>query len=186
MLARPAMENRKLLVFLGGTDPKNYVLEVAHFLARTTIKSITFIAPRNLHEEILKLMRDRKCEVLEFTKELPKLVAKFDAVISASGTSAWDIATIGTPGGFLCVAENQQESIISIEKFGVGLNLGNFTNSEFDDQHFISAVESLVYDDELRSQLFKQCRAHFDGGGSERVSDAVLTYLSQSGAKRND
>ena len=104
MPAQVAMDNRKLLVFLGGTDPKNYVLEVARYLARTTIKSITFIAPRNLHREILKLMQDRKCEVLEFTKELPKLVAQFDAVISASGTSAWDIATIGTPGGFLCVA----------------------------------------------------------------------------------
>ena len=77
----------------------------------------------------------------------------------------------------MCVAENQQESIISIERFGVGINIGNFINSDFDEPHFVSAVESLVYDDELRSQLFRNCRANFDGGGSNRVSDAVLLYL---------
>ena len=77
----------------------------------------------------------------------------------------------------MCVAENQQESIISIERFGVGLSMGNFTNSNFDEPNFISAVESLVYDDELRSQILRNCRAHFDGGGSNRVSDAVLLYL---------
>ena len=178
ILPKPrALEERKLLVFLGGTDPNNYVVEVAGFLARTAIKSITFIAPRSLHEEILKLMLGRNCKVLEFTQELPKIIAQFDAVISASGTSAWDIATIGTPGGFLCVAENQQESISTIERFGVGLGLGNLTKADFDEQHFISAAESLVYDDEIRSQLFRKCRENFDGKGSIRVTDAVLTYL---------
>ena len=91
VLAQPALENRKLLVFLGGTDPNNYVLEIAKFLTRTTIKSITYIAPRNLHKEILRLMRGRNCELLEFTQDLPRLIAQFDAVISASGTSAWDL-----------------------------------------------------------------------------------------------
>lgn len=176
LLAQPALEYRKLLVFLGGTDPNNYVLEIANFLTRTTIKSITYIAPRNLHKKILKLMRGRNCEVLEFTQELPRLIAQFDAIISASGTSAWDIATIGTPGGFLCVAENQQESIISIERFGVGLNIGNFTSSEFSEEQFISGVERLVYDDDLRSNLFEKCKANFDGKGSVRVTQAVLTY----------
>lgn len=177
LTTQPALKNRNLLVFLGGTDPNNYALNVANHLARSTIPRVTYIAPRSSHEEILRLMRGRSCEVLDFTQELPKLIAQFDAVISASGTSAWDIATIGTPGGFLCVAENQQESIAAIERFGVGLNLGNLTNSDFAAQHFISAVESLVYDDELRSQLFRKCRANFDGGGSDRVSDAVLMYL---------
>jgi len=177
VLPQMALENRKLLVFLGGTDPHNYVIEIANFLARTRIKSITYIAPKSSHYDILNLMRGRNCEVFEFTQELPKLIAQFDAVISASGTSAWDIATIGMPGGFLCVAENQQDSILSIERFGIGLNLGNLTNSAFSEAQFTSRVERLVYDDDLRTNIFKQCRTNFDGKGSVRVTEAVLTYL---------
>jgi UDP-2,4-diacetamido-2,4,6-trideoxy-beta-L-altropyranose hydrolase len=181
---RTATEHRKLLVFLGGTDPRNYILQIARLLVGTRLNSITFIAPKTVHEEIIELMQDRNCEVLEFTKQLPKLIAQFDAVISAAGTSTWDVATIGTPGGYLCVAENQKRSLIAIDKYGIGVNLGDLTKPKFSEVNFVSEIEKIIFDNELREGIWKSCRNLFDGNGSIRVSDAILEYLSQPNARR--
>jgi len=179
-----APKHRKMLVFLGGTDPRNYILEIARLLVGTSIHSITYIAPQIVHKEILKLMQGRNCEVLEFTQTLPKLIEQFDAVISAAGTSTWDIATIGTPGGYLSIAKNQQQSLVAIDKFGIGVNLGDFTNPEFSEVNFASEIEKIVFDNELREEVWKSCRDLFDGKGSIRVADAVLEYLSQFNVRR--
>jgi UDP-2,4-diacetamido-2,4,6-trideoxy-beta-L-altropyranose hydrolase len=181
---RTATEHRKLLVFLGGTDPRNYILEIARLLVGTRINSITYIAPKSVHKEILALMQDRNCEVLEFTPQLPKLIAQFDAVISAAGTSTWDVATIGTPGGYLCVTENQQQALAVIEKFGIGFNLGDFTNPGFSELNFVSEIEKTIFDNELREQVWESCRDLFDGYGSFRVTEAILEYLCRYSVSR--
>jgi spore coat polysaccharide biosynthesis predicted glycosyltransferase SpsG len=170
----------KILVFLGGTDPGNGILKIGKLLRDIEFSKITLIAKSRQHDQIRKLLEGKVCEIIEFTNDLPQLIRQADAVVSAGGTSAWDIATIGTPAAYVCVAENQRNSIQTIEKLGLGIYLGDLDDIESNEKMFTNKVDRLLSDSKLRNTFFKNCRVTFDGYGSERVAEYIFNWVKPS------
>ncbi len=171
------LETGKLLVFFGGSDPFRGAVTLSRVLSTSNLNNCTFIAPKRDHLEIARHLAKSDADIFEFTDSIPKLIAEADAVISAAGTSAWDISTIGTPAAYFGVADNQKASLEAIENFGVGISLGGL--SEVDDKSTIlrQRIEQLILDDEIRSSLFKSTRQLFDGNGCNRVSDWIIEQI---------
>jgi len=173
----------KMLVFLGGTDPGNGILKIAKLLRNVKFSKITLIAKSILHDQIQDILKGRVCEIIEFTNDLPQLIRQADAIVSAGGTSAWDIATIGTPAAYVCVAENQRNPIQTIEKLKLGIYLGDLDDIESNEGKFTDNINGLMSDSILRNTFFSNCRDTFDGLGSERVAEFITTRVTSITAR---
>ncbi len=165
-----------LLVFLGGSDPYDYSPLVARALAGLELDfQATFIAPERLHETVRLGLGDAisKVQLIGPTPALATFYRSADVVVSAAGTSSWDVCTLGIPSLLLAVVDNQQFSLAQIAENGLCL-----TNNLTDGQpgkigDLTSQIYSLVTDLHLRKQLSKTALSYFDGKGRDRVVDRL-------------
>jgi len=171
------LESAKLLVFFGGSDPFRGAATLSRVLSNSNLNNYTVIAPKSDHLEIAQHLAKSDANILEFTDSIPKLIAEADVVVSAAGTSAWDISTIGTPAAYFGVADNQTAPLEAIEDFGIGISLGEL--SEVGEKSTIvqQKIERLILDDEKRFSLFKSAHHLFDGDGCNRVSKWIIERI---------
>jgi spore coat polysaccharide biosynthesis predicted glycosyltransferase SpsG len=171
------LESAKLLIFFGGSDPFRGAASLSRVLSNSNLNNCTVIAPKSDHLEIAQYLAKCNASILEFTDSIPRLIAEADVVVSAAGTSAWDISTIGTPAAYFGVADNQTASLETIESYGVGVSLGEL--SKIDDNATIvtQKIEQLILDDEMRFSLFAVAQQLFDGDGCNRVSKRIIEQI---------
>lgn len=164
----------RVLAFMGGTDPIAAIVPVAAHLARLDrLFELTIIAPERLHDEVQSALAGRRAVVLGPTPELPRMLGKSDVVVSAAGTSAWDLCTLGIPSVLLAVADNQLASLRRVATRELGLTI-DLVESPGDIAAVGAAVNRLLGDRQLRTRLVVRCMAAFDGLGKVRVANAML------------
>lgn len=164
----------RVTVVLGGTDPDDRTIDVARACRRLSSRAdFTFVAPLRQHAVLERIgTGPASWRVLAPTPELPALLGEADVIISAGGTSAWDVMTIGTPSILLAVVPNQQASLAAVVREGAALGF-DVVDAPGDLDQVARAVEILLDDGSLRSRLADACRARFDGLGGERVVRAL-------------
>ena len=166
----------KLLVFLGGSDPYDYSPLVAKAISELTIDfKATFIAPERLHETV-KLALGEKLNNVQLIGPTPSLADFYsdaDVVISAAGTSSWDVCTLGIPSLLLAVVDNQQFSLSQIAENELTLT-NNLTDGKPGKVHELAEqIAALIQDQALREKLSKTSLKYFDGLGRDRVIDRL-------------
>jgi spore coat polysaccharide biosynthesis predicted glycosyltransferase SpsG len=165
---RIAGSRPRLVVVLGGTDPAGAAARVAGSLATAeTDADVTFVSSAE-PGAIARLLPASR--IVEPTGELPALLADADIVVSAAGSSAWEVCTLGMPAVFLAVAANQSPSLSRLVAGGYGLGIDGSGDPDALDRVSVE-VQRLIGDDALRRQLSDRCRTTFDGLGAERVAD---------------
>jgi spore coat polysaccharide biosynthesis predicted glycosyltransferase SpsG len=164
----------KVLVFLGGSDPYGFSPLLAKALARVGAPfEATFIAPETSHESIRTALGDNssKVAVIGLTPKLTDYYEGVDVVISAAGTSAWDVCSLGVPALLLAVVDNQEFSLAQIAEHGLTLtnNLAGAGNEKA--AELATQISSLLTNQKLRSELSEQALKHFDGLGRDRIEE---------------
>ncbi len=164
----------KVLVFLGGSDPYGYSPLLAEALAKVSVPfQATFIAPATSHAVLIAALKGNaaRVQVLAPTPKLASFYAGVDLVISAAGTSAWDVCSLGIPALLLAVVDNQEFSLSQIADNGLTLT-NNLSDKAQDKATELAAqINSLLTDQELRDRLSKSSLSHFDGLGRDRVEE---------------
>lgn len=175
----PRNDPPRILAFMGGTDPTHATEDVARALAATDAPmSVIIVAPQDRHEALGAMLRPRTDVMLiPPTPSLPDLLADADLVISAAGTSAWDVCALGIPSILVAVVDNQVASLRAA--FDAGLALGIDAS---DDRSGLApacqeAVTALLDDEKTRAGLSERCRTVFDGKGTDRVVDSMEQHL---------
>jgi len=163
----------RILSFMGGTDPTGSSARVAASLAALARPlDLTVIAPVDDHAAVAAAA-PAGTTVIAPTPDLPALLAAADLVVSAAGTSAWDVCTLGTPAVLVGVVDNQSASLAAATRAGLVLGV----DAAIEGPDAVAGVGALVarlLDDEtLRRELSTASRALFDGQGAERVVDAI-------------
>lgn len=163
-----------VLAFMGGSDPLGAMRSVASsLLALPEHVGLTLVTAQAWQADVAAITGARAgARILDPTSELPRLLAHADLVVSATGTSAWDICTIGIPAVFAAVVDNQQAGLRTIVESGVGLGI-----DASDDLAALDGVAGLVQllieDSALRHEQVRACLRDFDGRGAARVSDEL-------------
>ena len=169
-----------VLCFMGGTDPTGNVIGAVRSLSQLHEPiTLTVVAPEIYHESLHRAgVAIPRMRVLSPTPDLPMLLSRTDVVVSAAGTSAWDICTLGVPAVLVAVVENQRDSLREI--LGRGLALGIDLVSEGDGalERIGPSVSALLRDAPLREQLSRSSLAAFDGCGVTRVVVALEEHIS--------
>ena len=167
----------KILVFLGGSDPYGYSPLLAKALSLVSADfQATFIAPPAMHEAVLAALgaNTDQVQVLAPTPKLASYYQGVDVVISAAGTSAWDVCSLGVPALLLAVVDNQEFSLAQIAEHGLTLT-NNLSGAGVEKAGELAAqIGRLLTDQELREQLSAKSLSYFDGLGRDRV-EAFLT-----------
>jgi spore coat polysaccharide biosynthesis predicted glycosyltransferase SpsG len=164
----------KVLVFLGGSDPYGFSPLLAKALSLVEAQfEATFIAPDSSHAAIQNALGANapKVSVIGLTPKLTEYYEGVDVVISAAGTSAWDVCSLGVPALLLSVVDNQEFSLNQIAEHGLTLtnNLSGAGNEKA--AELATQISSLLTDQKLRSELSAQALKYFDGLGRDRVEE---------------
>jgi len=164
----------EVLVFLGGSDPYGFSPLLGRALSLVEAPfAATFIAPESSHEAIRTALGDNssKVSVIGLTPKLSDYYEGVDVVISAAGTSAWDVCSLGVPALLLSVVDNQEFSLNQIAEHGLTLT-NNLSGAGVEKASELSTqISRLLTDQKLRSELSAQSLKHFDGLGRDRVEE---------------
>ncbi|MBG0813534.1 PseG/SpsG family protein [Planomonospora sp. ID82291] len=168
--ARPGEGPARVLCFFGGTDAAGVAPRWAEALAGTGAPfTATVVSARPIPSR-------PQITVIPPTDALPALMAGADLVITATGTSTWELLHLGVPAGLTWVAENQLIGYDEVVGRGLAAGLGPGTAAE----EAVPLLRDLLTDPLLRRRYGERGRALVDGRGRARVADALL------GAIRSD
>lgn len=175
---RPARERPEVFAFFGGTDAFGAGPAVVRALAGTgTAFDATVVAPRpELAEAIaaVPLAAGQRVEVIGPTSRLAETVAGADLVISASGTSTWELMCLGATAGLVCVVDNQVMGYERAVATGAAAGIGVLSALRADPAAAAGVLRGLLADDAERLRLARAGWRLVDGLGRRRVVDALL------------
>lgn len=175
--AAPAVEEHpvpRVFAFFGGTDAYG----AGPVLTRALIGTgepfdLRVVAPSPWSEPI-EPGPGQRVTVIGPTDELADEVLAADLVVSAAGTSSWELLCLGAACAFVCVADNQVLSYGRAVEAGLGLGLGLLADVAEDPASASAVLAGALADAGRRTDLRARAWARVDGRGRARVVDAFL------------
>jgi spore coat polysaccharide biosynthesis predicted glycosyltransferase SpsG len=175
----------EVLAVFGGTDPFRAALVIAPLLLATRRPlALTVVADAaDVVGELRRLALDtgQRMTVRPPVEDLPALVTGADLVISAAGSSVWELCCLGAATGVVCVADNQEVGYRSVvaERLAAPVGrLAELTGDAVGRRAALDVLTELLTDPGARLALAGQGWRHVDGRGRERVADALLSTRS--------
>lgn len=168
---------RRILITMGGGDPENVTLKVLQAFQNVEVDDLDVIViagVSNHHIESLKsAIKSSKFPIrLEIdTTRMAELIAWADIVISAAGSTCWELAFMGLPAIVMILTENQKYIAIGLDESGTLINLGWEHDASFD--RISNLLSELISDDSNRRLMSCKGRELVDGKGAERVVKAL-------------
>lgn len=169
----------KVVAFFGGTDAYAAAPVLAGVLTATGVSFdatvVAATAALRTALEAVPVGAGQRLEIIDPTDELPKLLADADLVVSASGTSTWELLCLGLPAALVWVVDNQ---ILGYERTiarGLAAGLGHLPS--LPSPAAVATLRQLLTDPVERAALAVRGWAAVDGQGVARVADALLAGL---------
>ena len=117
---------KRLLVFMGGTDPTNETMKILHALNEFTFEHIDVVVGNGnpVKEKVRELCLVKgyyyHCQI----NYMASLMQQADFAIGAGGATMWERCYVGLPSSATIVAENQRETTEYAHELGAVINLG--------------------------------------------------------------
>jgi spore coat polysaccharide biosynthesis predicted glycosyltransferase SpsG len=174
----------KVVAFFGGTDAYRAAPVVGELLARTGMDCAATIvaADDSLRTDLLAIPTEagQRFDIIAPTDDLPKLLADADLVISASGTSTWELLCLGRPAALVWVVDNQIIGYGRTTARGLAAGLGHLPDLSGRTIPAATAVDrlrKLLVSPAARAELAERAWSAVDGGGTARVAEALANVL---------
>lgn len=167
---------RRLLVFLGGSDPDNVtgiVLDGVKLLSRADIFIDVVIGSSNPHRENI----EKKVDALSnasLTVQASNMAEKMgaaDLCIGAGGATSWERMCLGLPTMAIVIAENQRKITEELEADGLVINLG--WHKGITPERIKENLETWIGKPERIYEMSNKISAVVDGMGVRRVVDKM-------------
>ena len=165
-----------VLVVMGGTDPVGLAPAVVELLAGTGLPlEVTVIAVgENATLVSAAALGSRlSVSILAPVDDLAALMGRQDLVISAAGTSVWELCCMGVPMAVVWAVDNQREGYDRVVAAGAALGLGagpEMVGPEpRGDGGAVALLRTALTDSRIRADLSLAGRHIVDGLGAWRV-----------------
>ncbi|WP_433320734.1 PseG/SpsG family protein [Micromonospora sp. CA-269861] len=180
-----AVSRPRVLAFFGGTD----AVGAAPVLTRVLVATghpmdLTVIVGRPEIEAEVEDVTPGRGQIIRPvppTTSLPALITKADLVVSAAGTSTWELCCLGAPSALVCVVDNQRESYTRVVRHGLAAGLGELPELTAGGVAGRAArataartLHGLLSSPQRRSALAARAWSTVDGQGRARVVDEVF------------
>ena len=166
---------RAVLVVMGGSDPVGLAPAAVDLLARTGLAlEVTAIAVGENAERARAAARGSalSLNVLAPAGDLVAMMSRHDLVISAAGTSVWELCCIGVPMAVLWAVDNQRGGYDQVVAAGAAVGLGGpeLGGSEpSGHERAVGLLRTALTDSRVRADLALAGRRVVDGLGAWRV-----------------
>ena len=110
--------------------------------------------------------------------DLAARAAASDLVVTASGSSVWELMCLGVPLGVVCVIDNQRPGYDMVADADLALGLGDLEMLRRDDDARAAAVSALreaFTDRDVRVERAARAQELLDGRGRARVAEALVS-----------
>ena len=173
----------RVFAFFGGTDAFGAGPHAIAALAATGVPfGATVVAPRPELVEAIRavpLGPGQLVEPIGPTSRLAAEVVASDVVISASGTSTWELLCLGATTALICVVDNQVMVYERAVATGAAAGVGVLSSLQADPASGAEPLRALLTDPDLRARLAAAGWRLVDGQGRRRVADTLLALLDR-------
>lgn len=171
----------RVFAFFGGTDAYGAGPYVVQALAATGVPfEATVVAPADdLAKAIaaVQLKPQQHVDVIGPTSQLAQEVVAADLVISASGTSTWELMCLGATAGLVCVVDNQEMGYERAVATGAAAGVGTLEDLQTTSAP-TEVLRQLLTNPAERARLAEAGWKLVDGQGRARVADALLKLIT--------
>jgi len=158
-----------LLVTLGSSDPSNLAVPVLRAIATLQVSwNVTLLVGPGMKDVIPPAYP--QFSAIRLSGELSPFFDRFDAAISAAGTTTWELLCMGMPTALVVAAENQRGVVHTAISNSAALYGGDAETIETD---LPGALLDLA-DPDCRRKLSSSALKLIDGKGAERIVEAFL------------
>jgi spore coat polysaccharide biosynthesis predicted glycosyltransferase SpsG len=172
----------RVFAFFGGTDAYGAGPHVTAALAATGVpfEAVVVAPDENLAEAVtaVPLGAGQRVEVIGPTSQLARAVVDADLVVSASGTSTWELLCLGATAGLVCVVDNQEMGYERAVATGAAVGVGVLSDLKEDPAAAAAVLRPLLADPVERARIAEAGWKLVDGQGRVRVADALFHLIS--------
>lgn len=105
---------------------------------------------------------------------MAELMAESEVALSAGGSTLYELCAMGVPVIAFSFAENQERLVQTFVKRGIAQYGGNYrTDGNKMIQNTIAGLETLLEDENLRTEYREKARTLVDGKGADRIAEAI-------------
>lgn len=172
-----------VMITTGGSDPFFATKEfldaflLDKVLQSQRIRYHVISGPFNSHAKELKALHEKNTDVIihENVKSMKEIMRQCDVVLTATGSTIYEVSALGVPMLVFYFAENQRQGAEELGRKTHVINCGNFA----DDSNEVvkNAVETLqrcVLNKNYREVLKQDEKKLVDGMGATRIAKAIL------------
>jgi spore coat polysaccharide biosynthesis predicted glycosyltransferase SpsG len=174
----------RVFAFFGGTDAFGAAPVLTRALVATgaPVDLRVVGATEALRRELSGIAAGpgQRITAIEPTSELAREVVAAEVVVSAAGTSSWELLCLGAACAFVCVADNQEVSYERVVALGAVAGVGHLTGLRANPGAGIGVLAALLGDESEQDRLRAAGSSLVDGRGRERVAEALTRHV-QSG-----
>lgn len=170
---------QSVLVMTGGADCNNFLgeflIKVKENKWNELVKINCLVGRYNDNLTELKKIANQMINVsiIESTNKVADLIIRNDMIISAGGTSMYEICAIGVPTILYSLADNQISESNYMDNMNIMEYVGVFGSGEFWDR-FWKKTDSLMSDFQKRKEQSYKMRKLIDCKGAERIAEAIV------------
>lgn len=168
-------EVQRVLITSGSTNPERYLERMTRAVLDasegTSIEIEVIVGPLASYSIELKDVECSRVHTRANVKDLSGYMQASDLVISAGGSTLYELACIGTPTVAVPIVPNQMQNVQGFVKLGLGLGVDLAGQGQ---EALVRCVQSLLEDAALRSSLSRAAQDSVDGNGAERIACKLL------------
>lgn len=167
---------RRILVTMGGSDPKNVtltVLRAVQGLRVDGLEAVVVVGGANPHDEALReavRASSVPVRVERDAADMAALMAWADVAVAGAGSTCWELAFMGPPSILLVVADNQARNAAALEEVGAFVVL---RAPQQEAGSIAEALEGLLASPGRRQEMAARAGRLVDGLGRQRVVSAL-------------
>ncbi len=172
-----------VMITTGGSDPLFAAKAFAeafledNILQEKKIRYHIISGPFNSHAAELKALYANHTNVLvyENVKSMKEIMRRCDVVLTATGSTIYEVSALGVPMVVFYFAENQRQGAEQIEQKTCVINCGDFSKkSEMTVNKAVETLQRCVLDKSYREQLCQDEKKLVDGKGAARIAKTLL------------
>ena len=174
---------KDVMITTGGTDPYLAAGTFAEafltdeVLQKADLRFHIVSGPFNRRVDELKeaFAENEKVFIYENIKSMRELMSRCDVVLTASGSTIYEVSSLGVPMLTFYFAENQRAGAEELEKIAGVINCGDFSkDARACTEKAVKGMRRLVRDKAYRVEIGRREKLLVDGHGAARIAEALI------------
>lgn len=173
---------RKVLLMTGGADPcdfmSNFFKHIKNYKIYDEIHFTCISGKYNIHHDRLCSLQNmmENLTVIQTTKNISQLMCQNDIVLSAGGTTLYELCSVGVPTILFSFIDNQIGESQYMKDHKIMAYAGQYGMECFW-KNLFTILYDLVTNIEIRRSMSEKMQQVVDGKGASRISNEIIKII---------